>query len=127
MRMENSGCLGINLFITSPISVFANSSTLLKSYDPFPLPAPKLLLVLTMNIFFRSAGGCQNFAATFCFNPQYYFDIKEPNSEEVMIALTQKDGLAEHARQREPFVTIGIHIMRVECNRRYRIHQAVNQ
>ncbi|KAI1703875.1 calpain family cysteine protease domain-containing protein [Ditylenchus destructor] len=71
------------------------------------------------------SGGCQNFAATFCFNPQYCFDIKEPNSE-VMIALTQKDALAAHARQREPFVTIGIHVMRVECNRRHRIHQAIS-
>lgn len=45
------------------------------------------------------------------------------NCSEVVIALTQKEIVIEPSRQREPYVTIGIHIMRVECNREYRIHQ----
>jgi len=71
------------------------------------------------------AGGCQNFVATFCFNPQYRFDVKEPDTE-IMIALTQKEVQSESSKQREPYVTIGIHVMKVENNRRYRIHQAIN-
>lgn len=41
-----------------------------------------------------------------------------------MIALTQKDLFVErYAKQREPFITIGLHVMKVESNRRHRIHQ----
>lgn len=68
------------------------------------------------------AGGCQNFSATFCFNPQYRFDVYQPGSE-MMIALTQKEIQNEAAKQKEPYVTIGIHVMKVETNRRHRIHQ----
>uniref|UniRef100_A0AC35G5F8 Calpain catalytic domain-containing protein n=1 Tax=Panagrolaimus sp. PS1159 TaxID=55785 RepID=A0AC35G5F8_9BILA len=71
------------------------------------------------------SGGCQNFSATFCFNPQYRFDVYEPGSE-MMIALTQKEIQNEAAKQREPYVTIGLHVMKVETNRRHRIHQAIN-
>uniref|UniRef100_A0A7E4VK90 Calpain catalytic domain-containing protein n=1 Tax=Panagrellus redivivus TaxID=6233 RepID=A0A7E4VK90_PANRE len=71
------------------------------------------------------AGGCINFKATFCFNPQYRFDLHE-DSNELMIALTQKEVQAEAAKQREPYVTIGLHVMKVETNRKYRIHQDIN-
>ncbi|KAH7728797.1 calpain-5 [Aphelenchoides avenae] len=71
------------------------------------------------------AGGCQNFSATFCFNPQFRFDVTEEDGE-VMIALTQKDSQPGCSKQREPFVTIGLHVMMVERNRRCRIHQPIN-
>ncbi|VDK54000.1 unnamed protein product [Anisakis simplex] len=53
------------------------------------------------------AGGCLNFAATFCANPQYLFDIDEDGGN-VMFALTQREK-NEGEKQREPFVTIGMH------------------
>ncbi|KAI6191798.1 Calpain-5 [Aphelenchoides bicaudatus] len=71
------------------------------------------------------SGGCQNFPATFCFNPQYKFDIDSAGGE-VMIALTQKEISPEAGKQREPFISIGLHVMKVECNRQHRIHQAIN-
>jgi calpain-5 len=71
------------------------------------------------------AGGCQNFSATFCFNPQYRFDVPNADSE-VMIALTQKDNQPGTSKVRGPFVTIGLHVMKVESNRRHRIHQPIN-
>uniref|UniRef100_A0A1I7SLZ9 Calpain catalytic domain-containing protein n=2 Tax=Bursaphelenchus xylophilus TaxID=6326 RepID=A0A1I7SLZ9_BURXY len=70
------------------------------------------------------AGGCANFPGTFCLNPQYCFDIK--HAQELMLALTQKEVPPVTGKQREPFITIGMHVMRVECNRKYRIHQAID-
>ncbi|VDO28898.1 unnamed protein product [Onchocerca flexuosa] len=83
------------------------------------------------------AGGCINFMATFCSNPQnelifktlhcllqYRFDIDVDDSE-VRFALTQKVK-DEGKKNCEPLVTIGMHVMRVEDNRVYRIHQAIN-
>ena len=68
------------------------------------------------------AGGCVNNRGTFCENPQFMFDINSDSdqAEEVLISLDQmslrslgKDNL-----------TIGFFIMRVEDNRKYRLHQA---
>ncbi|KAK0403836.1 hypothetical protein QR680_017149 [Steinernema hermaphroditum] len=70
------------------------------------------------------AGGCLNFSATFCCNPQYRFDVQKGDGGEVMVALTQKE-VCEGSKVREPYVTIGMHVMKVENNRRHRIHQAV--
>ncbi|CAG9532196.1 unnamed protein product [Cercopithifilaria johnstoni] len=70
------------------------------------------------------AGGCINFMATFCCNPQYRFDIDVDGSE-VRFSLTQKLK-NEGEKNREPLVTVGMHLMRVEDNRIYRIHQAIN-
>lgn len=70
------------------------------------------------------AGGCINFTATFCSNPQYRFDV-EYDGGEIMLALTQKE-LKEGEKKREPFVTIGMHVMKVENNRKHRIHQPIN-
>ncbi|EJD74438.1 calpain-5 [Loa loa] len=70
------------------------------------------------------AGGCINFMATFCCNPQYRFDIDVDDSE-VRFALTQKVK-NEGEKHREPLVTIGMHLMKVEDNRIYRIHQPIN-
>lgn len=68
------------------------------------------------------AGGCLNFSATFCNNPQYLFNVSEPG--EVMLALTQKEP-NEGLKRRDPYVTIGIHVMKVEENRIHRVHQAM--
>uniref|UniRef100_A0A1I7WSD2 Calpain_III domain-containing protein n=1 Tax=Heterorhabditis bacteriophora TaxID=37862 RepID=A0A1I7WSD2_HETBA len=67
------------------------------------------------------AGGCLNFSGTFCNNPQYMFDITHSDSE-VMFALTQKE-LNEGQKRRDPYVTIGMHVMKVENNRIHRVHQ----
>ncbi|VDK84709.1 unnamed protein product, partial [Litomosoides sigmodontis] len=61
------------------------------------------------------AGGCINFAATFCCNPQYRFDI-DVNNSEVKFALTQQLK-NEGEKNCEPLVTVGMHLMRVEDNR----------
>ncbi|TKR80373.1 hypothetical protein L596_014456 [Steinernema carpocapsae] len=71
------------------------------------------------------AGGCLNFSASFCCNPQYRFDIEKGDGGEVIIALTQKE-VCEGSKIREPYVTIGMHVMKVENNRKHRIHQAIN-
>ncbi|KAJ1363329.1 Calpain-5 [Parelaphostrongylus tenuis] len=68
------------------------------------------------------AGGCLNFSATFCNNPQYLLNLSEPG--EVMLALTQKEP-NEGVKRRDPYVTIGIHVMKVEENRVHRVHQAM--
>lgn len=54
-------------------------------------------------------------------NFQYLFDIGEDGGE-VMLALTQREK-NEGEKKREPFVTIGMHVMKVENNRKHRIHQ----
>jgi hypothetical protein len=66
-----------------------------------------------------------------------------PGSGEVMIALSQKDqfigqqptigggGKEEKCwkrrglKQRQPYLVVGLHLMRVETNRRHRIHQVL--
>jgi calpain-5 len=50
----------------------------------------------------------------------------ESSGGEVMLALTQKEISPEAGKQREPFISIGMHVMKVECNRMHRIHQAIN-
>lgn len=68
------------------------------------------------------AGGCVNFKGTFCDNPQYLFEINhDPEKpDEVLINLDQVSlrnlGKSNH--------TMGFMIMRVEDNRKYRLHQA---
>ncbi|KAL3104604.1 hypothetical protein niasHT_022315 [Heterodera trifolii] len=90
------------------------------------------------------AGGSAHFPATFCYNPQFVFEISEEDGPaEVMLALCQReegcafDGTPKNAkklmkngekmgnRRREPFVVIGLHVMKVELNRKHRIHQAI--
>ncbi|CEF61728.1 Peptidase C2, calpain, catalytic domain and Peptidase C2, calpain, large subunit, domain III and Peptidase C2, calpain, domain III and Peptidase C2, calpain family-containing protein [Strongyloides ratti] len=68
------------------------------------------------------AGGCLNFKATCCLNPQYMFDVISCDDNDIILALTQKDE-NEGLKERESFITIGIYVMRVEINRECRIHQ----
>lgn len=42
-----------------------------------------------------------------------------------MFALIQNDP-SEGLKKREPFVTIGMHVMKVENNRQYRVHTAMH-
>ncbi|PIO73850.1 calpain large subunit, domain III, partial [Teladorsagia circumcincta] len=68
------------------------------------------------------AGGCLNFSATCCNNPQFLLSVSKPG--EIMLALTQSEN-NEGMKKRDPYVTIGIHVMKVENNRIHRIHQAM--
>ncbi|XP_041352428.1 calpain-5-like [Gigantopelta aegis] len=66
------------------------------------------------------AGGCFNNRDTFLKNPQYSFDVTK-EEDEVMIQLCQKStrlqaGSTNHA--------IGFTVLKVELNRRYRVHDA---
>ncbi|KAK7443283.1 hypothetical protein BaRGS_00040463 [Batillaria attramentaria] len=68
------------------------------------------------------AGGCPNNKETFLKNPQYAFDVTD--DDEFMVQLMQKslrnkDGSANK--------TIGFTVLRVELNRRYRIHDLSHQ
>ena len=69
----------------------------------------------------KRAGGCVNYLGTFCENPQFVFNIKnnEPDkTEEVLINLDQ---LSRRSVGKDN-LTIGLFIMRVEDNRKYRLH-----
>lgn len=67
------------------------------------------------------AGGCVNFKGTFCDNPQYLFEIvHDPEKEdEILINLDQRS-LRSLGKSN---LTIGFMIMKVEDNRKYRLHQ----
>lgn len=69
------------------------------------------------------AGGCPNNKDTFLKNPQYMFDVTD-DDDEFMVQLMQKsmrdkDGSANK--------TIGFTVLKVELNRRYRIHEMSHQ
>jgi len=67
------------------------------------------------------AGGCINFKGTFTDNPQYLFEIDHDSEkpDEILINLDQvslrSSGRSNH--------TIGFMIMKVEQNRKYRLHK----
>jgi calpain-5 len=68
------------------------------------------------------AGGCVNFRETFCNNPQYMFEINsnsDSKSDEVLINMDQ---LSQRYLGKDN-LTMGFFIMRVEENRRYRLHR----
>ncbi|XP_040195924.1 calpain-5 [Rana temporaria] len=67
------------------------------------------------------SGGCLNNKTTFLQNPQFVFDVKKPE-DEILVCLqqktkrtTRKDGKAEN-------LAIGFDVLRVELNRKYRMH-----
>jgi len=66
------------------------------------------------------AGGCANNEDTFLRNPQYRFDISGDNIE-VIVQLSQPD-VRDKRAQGVKNITIGVHILKVEENRKYRIH-----
>lgn len=67
------------------------------------------------------AGGCINYRETFCSNPQYLFEINNDSDkpEEILINLDQ---LGKRFLGIEN-LTIGFFVMRVEDNRKYRVHK----
>ncbi|GFU56267.1 calpain-5 [Nephila pilipes] len=66
------------------------------------------------------SGGCYNHKDTFLQNPQYRFDV-EADDDTVMIFLMQRDRRALRCKGISHLV-IGFHVMKVEANRRYRLH-----
>ena len=68
------------------------------------------------------AGGCLNHPATFLSNPQYCFTIPGKEEEEVVLQLSQREELDLTRVEREKLV-IGFHLVAVEANREYRLHQ----
>lgn len=66
------------------------------------------------------AGGCLNHRDSFLRNPQYRFDV-EAAEDTVMIYLVQRDRRALRKDGVKNLV-LGFHIMKVEANRRYRLH-----
>ncbi|PVD18725.1 hypothetical protein C0Q70_21276 [Pomacea canaliculata] len=64
------------------------------------------------------AGGCPNHKDTFLKNPQYAFDVTD-DDDEFMIQLMQKSTRDKEGTANK---TIGFTVLKVENNRRYRIH-----
>ncbi|XP_037777127.1 calpain-5-like isoform X1 [Penaeus monodon] len=67
------------------------------------------------------AGGCPNHKDSFLRNPQYRFDIRE-ESDDVIFQLMQKD-TRDRKQEGIQNLVIGFHIMKVEENRKYRVHR----
>lgn len=67
------------------------------------------------------SGGCPNFSATFCFNPQFLLEFSGPGTAEVILALNQPDKF--YGKKRLPYLAVGMQLMRVEFNRRHRLHR----
>lgn len=67
------------------------------------------------------AGGCPNHKETFLRNPQYRFDVRE-ETDDVIFQLMQRDA-REHKQEGMQNLVIGFHIMKVEENRKYRVHR----
>jgi len=69
----------------------------------------------------KRAGGCVNFLGTFCDNPQFVFNIKNNDPEQTEEVLINLDQLSRRNVGKDN-LTIGLFIMRVEDNRKYRLH-----
>lgn len=69
------------------------------------------------------AGGCVNYRNTFCSNPQYLFELTNNDSEKLDEILINLDQLGQRFLGKEN-LTIGFFVMRVEDNRKYRVHKA---
>jgi len=67
-------------------------------------------------------GGCLNYPESFLANPQYRFDVtcKGDKKEEVIIQLSQNDEQRSVARDK---IVMGMHVWKVECNRKFRLHK----
>lgn len=67
------------------------------------------------------SGGCINNRDTFLNNPQFVFSVS--SDDEVIVVLTQKN-VKEHGEQ---LTAIGFTILKVEENRRYRLHRLARE
>ncbi|GAB6021318.1 Calpain-5 [Chamberlinius hualienensis] len=69
------------------------------------------------------AGGCSNHLKTFFQNPQYCFDIKS-EEDTLLIMIQQKDiPVLERKPNESRLKSIGLQILKVEVNRKCRIHR----
>jgi len=68
-----------------------------------------------------TAGGCLNHAATFLDNPQYRFDVTSDNTE-IILQLSQMDLNSSVLASEKVKYVIGLHLLKVENNREYRLH-----
>ncbi|XP_008401559.1 calpain-5-like, partial [Poecilia reticulata] len=71
-------------------------------------------------------GGCTNHRQTFLQNPQYLFDVTK-ESDEVLILLQQKDRKIYRKEGQGDNLSIGFNVLKVEVNRKYRLHDLVTQ
>ncbi|XP_007557717.1 calpain-5-like [Poecilia formosa] len=71
-------------------------------------------------------GGCTNHMETFLQNPQYLFDVTK-ESDKVLISLQQKDRRIYRKEGQGENLSIGFTILKVEVNRKYRLHKYVTQ
>ncbi|XP_037605136.1 calpain-5-like [Sebastes umbrosus] len=71
-------------------------------------------------------GGCANHKPTFLQNPQFLFDVTK-EVDEVLIALQQKDLKSHRKYGQGENLSIGFIVLRVELNRKYRMHDILTQ
>ncbi|KAI4813778.1 hypothetical protein KUCAC02_003008 [Chaenocephalus aceratus] len=71
-------------------------------------------------------GGCANHKPTFLQNPQFLFDVTK-ESDEVLISLQQKDMKIHRRFGQGENITIGFSVIKVELNRKYRMHDILTQ
>uniref|UniRef100_A0A8C6WLH6 Calpain 6 n=1 Tax=Neogobius melanostomus TaxID=47308 RepID=A0A8C6WLH6_9GOBI len=71
-------------------------------------------------------GGCYNHKLTFLQNPQYLFDVTK-EVDQVLLSLQQKDMKINRKYGQGENQTVGFSIIKVETNRKYRLHDIVTQ
>ncbi|OWK57174.1 Calpain-5 [Lonchura striata] len=72
------------------------------------------------------SGGCFDNRETFLQNPQYLFDVKKAQ-DKVLVSLQQEDRRRYKKEGKGDNITIGFEILKVEDNRRYRLHKLTVQ
>ncbi|NWW59192.1 CAN5 protein, partial [Ifrita kowaldi] len=72
------------------------------------------------------SGGCFDNRETFLQNPQYLFDVKKAE-DKVLVSLQQEDRRKYKKEGQGDNITIGFEILKVEDNRRYRLHKLTVQ
>ncbi|XP_032928596.1 calpain-6 [Catharus ustulatus] len=72
------------------------------------------------------SGGCFDNRETFLQNPQYLFDVKKAK-DKVLVSLQQEDRRKYKKEGKGDNITIGFDILKVEDNRRYRLHKLTVQ
>uniref|UniRef100_A0A8C9R1F8 Calpain-5-like n=2 Tax=Scleropages formosus TaxID=113540 RepID=A0A8C9R1F8_SCLFO len=71
-------------------------------------------------------GGCMNDKETFLQNPQYLFNMTK-EEEEILVSLQQQDMKIHRPPGQGENLTIGFVILKVELNRKYRMHDILTQ
>ncbi|XP_069798819.1 calpain-6 isoform X2 [Dendropsophus ebraccatus] len=78
------------------------------------------------DVLLNRSGGCFNNKSTFFQNPQYIFEVKKED-DEVLVSLQQEDQRIHKKFGKGDSFIIGFEILKVEQNRRYRIHKMQGQ